>query len=274
MITVNQERSFYDARYAAFLSAPDHAMRMDRHILTGLIENPAHPQYERRRLYHATMRALELAGLPGARVLDYGCGTAEFGVWMATEGAHVTLLDLSAKAIEVGLKRAAASGVEVRGVAADASCLDMFEAGEFDLVFGCAALHHTMKYPGAVAELARVMRPGARLVLCESWGGNPLLNAARRLRAKLSGEQEEQGEDIILSTGWLRVLAPFFEDVRPDTMNLLAMGKRLLRGRFERPWARAAVRTLERVDAALLAIAPPLRGWCGEAVITARRGQS
>jgi hypothetical protein len=56
-----------------------------------------------------------------------------------------------------------------------------------------------------------------------------------------------------------------------ETRNLLAMGKRLLRGRFEKSWARAIVRTLERIDVALLAVAPPLRNWCGEAVITARR---
>jgi hypothetical protein len=49
------------------------------------------------------------------------------------------------------------------------------------------------------------------------------------------------------------------------------MGKRLLRGRFEKRWARALVRTLERVDGVLLTLAPLLRNWCGEAVITARR---
>ena len=36
-------------------------------------------------------------------------------------------------------------------------------------------------------------------------------------------------------------------------------------------WARVAVRTLERVDEVLLKLAPPLRNWCGEAVIVARR---
>lgn len=79
---------------------------------------------------------------------------------MATEGAEVTLLDLSPLAIELGLKRAKASGVtrRVKGIAADASKLDMFADGAFDLVFACASLHHTLKYPGAREELARVMR--------------------------------------------------------------------------------------------------------------------
>ncbi len=90
-------------------------------------------------------------------------------------------------------------------------------------MFACAALHHTLKYPGAVEELARVMKPGARLVLCETWGGNPLLNAARRLHAGMIGEAEEQGEDIILSRKVLRALDPFFSELRVETQNLLAM---------------------------------------------------
>lgn len=270
-VTSDQEREFYDSRYAQFLTLPDHALRLDRGVLEGNLANPSHPFYERRWLYRTSMRALEAESLVGSQVLDYGCGPADFGIWMATEGARVTLLDLSPAAIEVGLKRARASGVEVRGIAADASRLSMLEGGEFDLVFACAALHHTLKYPGAVEELARIMKPGGRLVLCETWGGNPLLNRARRLHAALIGEAEEQGEDIILSQVQLRALAPHFADVVVDAGNLLAMGKRLLRGRFERRWARGVVRLLEGVDGALLAVAPPLRNWCGEAVITARR---
>src|SRR5579871_2596917 len=237
-VTSDRERAFYDERYAQFLALPDHALRLDRRVLENNLENPAHPFYERRGLYRASMRALEAEPLAGKEVLDYGCGPADFGIWMATEGASVTLLDLSPAAIEVGLRRAQASGVMVRGVA---------------------------------AELARIMKPGARLVWCETGGGNPLLNGARRLHAALRGEAEEQGEDIILSRKILRALDPFFGEVRVETRNLLAMGKRLLRGRFEKAWARAVARGLEGVDRVVLGMAPFLRNWCGEAVVTARR---
>jgi 2-polyprenyl-3-methyl-5-hydroxy-6-metoxy-1,4-benzoquinol methylase len=270
MITADREREFYDRQYAQFLALPDHALRIDRKVLEENIENPSRPFYERRMLYRATMRALEAEPVRGKKVLDYGCGPADFGLWMATEGADVTLLDLSPAAIEVGLKRARASGVTVRGISADASRLDMLRDQEFDMVFACAALHHTLKYPDAVEELARVMKPGARVVLCETWGGNPVLNAARKIRALAAREKEEQGEDIILSKKELRALEPYFADVRVDTMNLFAMGKRVLRGRFERGWARGVMRGLEAIDAAVLSVAP-LHDWCGEAVITGHR---
>jgi ubiquinone/menaquinone biosynthesis C-methylase UbiE len=271
VITSDREREFYDARYAQFLSLPGHALAVNRAVLERNLENPAHPFFERRRLYRASIRALEAEPVAGKKVLDYGCGPADFGTWLATEGAQVTYLDLSPASIALALRRAEASGVEARGIAADASHLDMLPEAEFDLVFACAALHHTLKYPGALEELARVMKPGARLVLCETWGGNPLLNAARRIRAKLGGEAEEQGEDIIFSRRQMRLLAPFFDELRAETMNLLAMGKRLLRGRFEQAWARRVAGGLEAADRALLAVAPPLRNWCGEAVITGRR---
>lgn len=273
MITPEQERAFYDRQYDAFLALPDHALRLDRAVLDANLANPSHPFFERRRLYLATIHALLEDPLPGRRVLDYGCGPADFGIWMATEGAEVTLLDLSPKSIELGLRRAAASGVarRVKGVAADATRLDMFADEAFELVFACASLHHTLKYPHAVEELARIMKPGARLVLCETWGANPLLGAARRLRAFLARESEDQGEDIILNPAELRRLEPFFDSIETRPLNLLAMGKRLLRGRLHHPAARAAVRALEAADSALFTLCPPLRIWSGEAVIVARR---
>jgi SAM-dependent methyltransferase len=270
-ISSEQERDFFDAQYAQFLDVPDHALRTGRKVIEGNLANPQHPFFERQRLYSAAMRALEASPVAGAKVLDYGCGTADFGLWLATEGADVTLLDLSPAAIELGRKRARASGVEIRGVAADAARLPMFGDEEFDLVFACAALHHTMKYPGALEELARVMKPGARLVLCETWGGNPLLNLARRVRASVAGEHEEQGEGIIMSQRVLKDLDPYFENVRAERFNLSAMGKRLLRGRFGSAWARLVLRLLEGIDRVVLAIVPPLRDWCGEAVITAEK---
>lgn len=269
-ILPDQERAFYDSQYSQFLTLPDHALRIDRGILEANLDNPAHPFFERRVLYRAAMRALEEEPLRGQTVLDYGCGPADFGLWMATEGAAVTLLDISPAAIELGERRARASGVAIRGLAADASRLGMLEDAQFDLVFACASLHHTIKYPGAIEELARILKPKGRLVLCETWGGNPLLGLARRARAALAGEAVEQGEGVILSRAGLRALDPYFAGTCVETCNLLAMGKRLLRGRFERRWARRSLRALERADAILLRAAP-LREWCGEAVITARR---
>ena len=273
MTEAEREKAFYDRQYQPLMLAPEHAQRVDRSTIYACCQNPAHPFYERRRLYEATVGTLLELPLSGLRVLDYGCGPADFGVWMATEGAEVTLLDISQTAVELGLLRAAASGVggRVRGLAADASRLPQLADESFDLVFACASLHHTMKYDGAVRELARVVRPGGRLVLCETWGENPLLGIARKARALLSGEDEDQGEEIVISRRELRRLEPWFEGWQIETFHLLAMAKRLLRGQLQASAARTLVSILEKTDRALIGAIPPLRWWCGEALIIARR---
>jgi ubiquinone/menaquinone biosynthesis C-methylase UbiE len=273
MTGAERERTFYERQYGPLLVAPPDEQRVDRRVMLGNCDDPRHPFHERRELYLATIKALLEQPLAGLRVLDYGCGPADFGVWMATEGAEVTLLDISPTAIELGLVRARASGVieRVRGVAADASRLPQLETASFDLVFACAALHHTLKYAGAAEELARVVRPGGKLILCETWGENPALQAARRVRALAAREEEDQGEEIVLSRSQLRRLEPWFGEWRIETFNLLAMAKRLLRGRFGQPWARGVVRVLQATDRSILRTVPALRWWCGEALIIARR---
>lgn len=209
--------------------------------------------------------------LAGKRVLDYGCGTGDWGLAMAAEGAAVTLLDLSPVAIEVGLRRARAGGVQsrVRGEARDASDLSCFDDGEFDLIYASAAVHHTLKYPNSAAELFRVLRTGGKLVLAETYGNNRLLNVMRRAGWKLRSQSEAAGEEILFGAAELEVLRRNMRRVETIPMNLLAMAKRLFRGRFTNGAVRLALGSLEACDRVLLAGCPPLRRYCGEVVIVA-----
>jgi 2-polyprenyl-3-methyl-5-hydroxy-6-metoxy-1,4-benzoquinol methylase len=266
-ISADQERGFYDAQYSQFLNAPDSELICTRQTLLADLHNPQHPIWERRRLHLLVLRHLFEAPVRGLRVLDYGCGTGDWGLMLASEGAEVTLLDLSPRAIELVGRRAAAGGVSVRGVARDASDLSCFRDGEFDLVYASAALHHTMKYRGALEELVRVVRPGGRVVLAETLGNNPVLNLARKVRARLAQQADEQGEEIILGDRELALLRSHFSRVEVYPVNLLAMAKRLFRGKFRR--ALPVVRALEACDSAILTVVPRLRRYCGEAMVLA-----
>jgi len=272
-ITAADERRFYDEEYRRCLAYPDDALACSVERLRAALDDPGHPFYERRRLFAAALEALLCLPLRDSVALDYGCGTGDWGVLLATEGARVTLLDLSPVGVEVGLRRARASGVEarVRGVARDASDLSCFADGEFDLVFANAAVHHTVKYSNALQELVRVIRPGGTIVLAETLGNNPMLQVARRLRARLAGEAEEQGEGIVLSDEDLDLLRAQFSSLEARPLNLLAMTKRLLRGHYTRRSARAVIAVLETADRLLLAGLPLLRRHCGEVVVVARK---
>jgi ubiquinone/menaquinone biosynthesis C-methylase UbiE len=272
-ITANQEQQFYDATYAAHRQVPDEALRTNRESMLRDLNDPNGAFYERRRLYGAVLDLLLAQPLADCSVLDYGCGLGEWGVLMATEGAHVALLDLSPVAIEIGLRRAAANGVShlVRGFARDASDLRCFRDAEFDLIYASAALHHTLKYPNAVAELLRVLRPGGMLVLAETYGNNPILNGMRRFRWRLSRQPVEAGEDILLSERELDLLRHHLSRVEVTPMNLFAMAKRLFRGRFQSHAVRAIMGWLEAADFRLLKVVPSWRRFCGEVLVVAQK---
>ena len=78
----------------------------------------------------------------------------------------VTLLDISAKALQLGRRMADTAGISARPqlVAGDFHALP-FEADSFDLIHISSAIHHTWKYEIVISELQRVLAPGGLLLL-------------------------------------------------------------------------------------------------------------
>jgi len=272
-ISADQEREFYDAAYARFLDLPEADLVCNRRTLTSDLNNPAKSIYERRLLFQHVLAALTSEPVAGLNVLDYGCGTGDWGLLLASEGASVTFLDLSPVAVEVAIRRAAAGSVSqrVRGAARDASDLSCFRDEEFDLIYASAAIHHTLKYPNAMEELFRVLRAGGRLVLAETYGNNRILNFARRMGWRLRDQAEEAGEEIVFSDEHVAMLRARLASVDVMPLNLFTMAKRLFRGRFENGIVRGICLSLETLDAAILKVVPSLARYCGEVLVIARK---
>jgi demethylmenaquinone methyltransferase/2-methoxy-6-polyprenyl-1,4-benzoquinol methylase len=106
----------------------------------------------------ATRRAL--APRAGEKVLDLAAGTGVSTVELARDGAYCLAADFSLGMLRNGLHR----GVPM--VAADALHLPFADAS-FDAVTISFGLRNLVDPVAGLAEMARVTRPGGRLVVCE-----------------------------------------------------------------------------------------------------------
>lgn len=108
----------------------------------------------------ATRQALALR--PGERVLDLGAGTGVSTEELARSGAYVVGVDLSLGMLAVGRR----TRPHVPLVAGDALALP-FPDGTFDAVTTSFVIRNVANTPAALRELARVTKPGGRMVICE-----------------------------------------------------------------------------------------------------------
>ena len=204
-----------------------------------------------------------LGDVRGKRVLDYGCGSGNLGIYLALQGARVSGFDLSPEGIKVAQRGAAQYGLGADFQVMDAEALT-YSDESFDLVAGFGVLHHVIKYPGASTQLLRVMRQGARALFHETLWDNPLINVARRFTMK-----EEHAGDARLTAARVREFGRNFSQVKLHRRHLLYMFKRLVKLEpvalpspvHPRPFWRA-VKSADRV-----LMSAGLSRWCGEVIV-------
>jgi ubiquinone/menaquinone biosynthesis C-methylase UbiE len=114
---------------------------------------------------------LEMTGLlhvsPGERVLEVGCGTCRDTIHLINRGALVYASDLNQEMILMGRDRLQTAGIEtsqLRLFLADAMRLP-FPDGFFDSAFHFGGLNLFPDVAAALAEIARVVKPGGRVVV-------------------------------------------------------------------------------------------------------------
>ena len=148
---------------------------------------------EAQRFYEMAFDAIvaDLAPQPGAVILDAGCGTCAKSVLLAQRGFHVVAADFAPDALERAAPTIAAYGVTDRITLRQGNLLDLpFKDGEFQYAICWGVLMHVPEVGKALAELARVLAPGGRLVLSEgnmhAWQSYAL-RAAKRLLGRGRG---------------------------------------------------------------------------------------
>jgi ubiquinone/menaquinone biosynthesis C-methylase UbiE len=99
---------------------------------------------------------------PHRRVLDAACGTGRHSAWLVQRGHHVMAIDQSPEMLAVARQKVP----DVEFQEAELTALP-FPDGEFDAAVCALALSHCPDLAGPVTELARVVRPGGRIVISD-----------------------------------------------------------------------------------------------------------
>jgi SAM-dependent methyltransferase len=153
----------------------------------------------------ATRRLAERAGIrAGTRVLDVGCGVGVTPLFLAQEyGCRVVGVDLYERMIERARARARRAGVGDRIAFRVADVHELpFEAGEFDVTLTESVIALVRDQRRALAECARVLRPGGSVGLVEATWVKPATPRLLSYIARAYGEQTE----VHTREGWMALL--------------------------------------------------------------------
>jgi SAM-dependent methyltransferase len=124
-------------------------------------------------------RLAEACGIgPGTRVLDVASGTGNAALPAAARGATVTASDLTPELLEAGAQRAAAAGLQLEWVEADAENLP-FDDASYDVVMSSIGAMFAPHHEAVADELVRVCRPGGTIGLL-SWTPEGMIGALFR----------------------------------------------------------------------------------------------
>ena len=100
--------------------------------------------------------------LTGEAVLDFGCGTGRLSEWLVRHGGRVSGVDATPEMVGVARRRVPSARFE----ATHGSTVP-FRDDSFDLVVCGYVLQYYIDDASVVNELARVLRPGGRLIAIE-----------------------------------------------------------------------------------------------------------
>lgn len=106
---------------------------------------------------------MERSRLPGARVLDVGCGGGLLAESLARAGARVTAIDLAPAMIETARAHASQSALAIDYQVASAESLARQEPHAFEVVTSMEMLEHLPDPAAMIRTLAELMKPGGEL---------------------------------------------------------------------------------------------------------------
>ncbi len=197
----------------------------------------------------ALARLAHACGEEPVMLLDIATGTADFAIEAARRflSVRVTGIDLTPAMLEIGERKVAAAGLSDRVSLREGSATALpFGDSSFDAALCAFGFRNFPDIPASLAETARILRNGGRLVVLEFF----------RPRSALLGA---------FTSGWLRCLSAMFaKGVSSDYAYLrTSIAKTCSAAEFE-AMARAAGLAAERTEMFLPACSCLVLRKCGK----------
>jgi 2-polyprenyl-3-methyl-5-hydroxy-6-metoxy-1,4-benzoquinol methylase len=154
-LTARQQRELEYHREHAAHSAGDALRPVADDVIVSAARRPWNA-------YWSMYDRLLAADIAGKAVLVLGCGFGDDAVRIARLGAQVSACDLSPDSLRIAKLRAECEGVAIAFDAMPAEAMT-YPDDSFDLVVFVDILHH-VDIAATMAEVARVLKPGAQVI--------------------------------------------------------------------------------------------------------------
>lgn len=158
LLTARQQRELDYHRGHAHL----HEQRVDAPFSFAVLE---HPEKRWWNAYWSMFAFFVQRDLTGQRVLVVGCGFGDDALRLAKLGAQVSAFDLSPDSLRIAAALAAREGLSIEFGEMPAEAM-RYPDSRFDCIVCRDILHH-VDIPATMAEIVRVAKPGALLVVDE-----------------------------------------------------------------------------------------------------------
>lgn len=157
---------------------------------------------------------------PGIKILDFGCGNGENGIYAAECGAEVIGIDISPEGVANANLNAMQAGVgdHCRFKVMDGENMT-FTNDSFDRAVEYGVLHH-VDLDKAMIELNRVLKPNGEMICVEALRHNPLIHLYRKVTTHLRTKWEFEH---ILGVESLEIARKYFHNVNVKFFHLAVL---------------------------------------------------
>jgi ubiquinone/menaquinone biosynthesis C-methylase UbiE len=182
----------------------------------------------------------------GIKVLDFGCGNGENGIYAAQCGAEVIGIDISPEGVGNANLNARQAGVDdhCKFEVMDGENMT-FADNTFDLGVEYGVLHH-VDLGKAMAELHRVLKPDGEMICIEALKHNPIIHWYRKKTPHLRTQWEFEH---ILGVEDLTIAGKYFHKVDVSFFHLAVLAAVPFR---KTPFFKPIRALLNKVDSLLL----------------------